>query len=249
MVTEAPSLYPEIIESQAPPGKGHHGYFRRLRDGWIVTHIAHPAAISDMSFKGFTFLPQFGTWLMPGPGRGSDVKDRRGVPFNPTEEPWRLIFQHPDGASSFTVEQIIAYRWHIRPPYREAVFPQIEDTQIYDFFCPECDKGIFSSPEEQIAADLLRQHLTSKFDQVHSYRPEDLRALGQEINVDFFAERRVRRHPVRGDGATPDAPPEAPEMTQSTNVLRCKDCGFETTDRAERMRHGKECPAKQTATA
>ena len=226
MVMEAPSLYPETIETSTPPGKGHHGYFRRLRDGWIVTHGAWPSGQSDMSFKGFTFLQQFGVWVMPGPGKGSTVVDRRGVPFNPAEEPWRLIFQHPDGAEAFPVTQVVAYRWHIRPPYREVHFPQVEGIQIYDLFCPECEKGIFSAEQEQDAADLLRQHLTSRFDEAHSYRPEDLRALGQEIEVDFFAERRVRRRPGRGEGSTLEPSAPAPDLGVSDTV-RCRVCGEE----------------------
>lgn len=248
MVTEAPTLYPELVEDAAPAGKGHHGYFQRVRDGWIVTHQCHPSAMQDMNFKGFIFLAKFGTWVMPGPGKGSTVRDRRGIPFNPGEEPWRLIFQHPDGAGTFPIGQVIAYRWHIRPPYREIAFPQMDGIEIYDLFCPECDKGIFSAEHEQDAADLLRQHLTSQFDTPHSYRPEDLRALGQEINVDFFAERRVRRRPVKA--ARPVEPDVSlPDMTPVENVLRCKDCGFETTDRAARMRHGRDCPAKRLASA
>ena len=163
---------------------------------------------------------------MPGPGRGSTVVDRRGVPFNPAEEPWRLIFQHPDGAEAFPVTQVVAYRWHIRPPYREVQFPQVESIQIYDLFCPECEKGIFSAEQEQYAADLLRQHLTSRFDEAHSYRPEDLRALGQEIEIDFFAERRVRRRPVRGKESTLEPPAPAPDLGVSDTV-RCRVCGEE----------------------
>ena len=226
MVNEAPSLYPEIVEARTPPGRGQHGYFRRARDGWIVTHGAWPTAQSDMSFKGYIFLQQFGIFVMPGPGRGSTVTDRRGIPFNPGEEPWRLIFQHPEGAEAFPVEQVIAYRWHIRPPYREVRFPQVESTQIYDLFCPECDKGIFSAEHEQDAGDMLRQHLTSQFDRPHSYRPEDLRALGKEIDVDFFAERRVRRRPVRGDGKTLAAAAPAPSM-EAAGSLRCRVCAEE----------------------
>lgn len=248
-----PTLYPEIEERAAPPGKGSHAYFKRLRDGWIVTHIAHPAAVQDMNFKGYVMMPQYGTWRMPGPGPGSAVPDKRGIPFSPVEEPWRLIFQHENGAAEFTVDQIVAYRWHIRPPYREVTFPQVEGIKIYDFFCPECDKGIFSSEYEQTAVELLRQHLTSQFDKPHSYRPEDLRALGQQIDVDFFAERRVRGRPVRGDGRVlqPETEAEQPMTpTDGEAFLVCNDCGATFAGpkaRTDRMRHGKECPAKVAA--
>ena len=224
MVMDAPTLYPEIVETSTPPGRGQHGYFRRLRDGWIVTHGAWPSAQSDMSFKGFVFLQQFGVWVMPGPGKGSTVTDRRGIAFNPGDEPWRLIFQHPEGSATFPVEQVIAYRWHIRPPYREVRFPQVEGTVIYDLFCPECEKGIFSAEHEQDAANMLRQHLVSRFDESHSYRPEDLRALGQELSIDFFAERRIRRRPVRGEDRALEAPAAAPEMVATETLLRCRVC-------------------------
>ena len=225
MVSESiPSLYPEVAEVSTPPGRGQHGYFRRLRDGWIVTHGAWPTAQSDMSFKGFVFLQQFGTFVMPGPGRGSTVRDRRGVTFNPSEEPWRLILQHPDGADAFPLGQIIAYRWHIRPPYREVHFPQAGGIEIIDLFCPECEKGIFSAEHEQDAAGMLRQHLTCRFDDAHSYRPEDLQVLGKEIGVNFFAERIVRRRPVRGDGKTLEPVVKVPSLTADEN-FRCPDCG------------------------
>lgn len=249
-----PSLYPEIEERATPPGKGAHAYFRRLRDGWIAPHIAHPAAVQDMNFKGWVMMPQFGTWTMPGPGRNSTVRDLRGIPFNPTEEQWRLILQAPGGAEAFTVEQILAYRWHIRPPYREVTFPQLEGVETFDLFCPECEKGIFSSPNKQIATDLLRQHLISRVNDAHSYRPEDLRALGSEYDIDFFAERTARRRsPVRVEPEESlESEPLITEMTQtSDNVLVCKDCGEEFSGpkaKTDRMQHGKKCPAKLAAT-
>ena len=241
MVMQPPSLFPEVQEAVIPPGKGMHAYFKRQRDGWIATHGAWPSAQSDMAFKGWVHQPQFGVFPMPGPGGGSAATDRRGVPFNPADEPWRLILQHPDGAAAFSVAQIIAYRWHIRPPYREVRFPQIEGIDITNYFCPECDKGIFSSPREQEAADLLRQHLTSQFDAHHSYRTEDLRSLGDEIGIDFFAARRVDRDRVFRD-EQPEPPSlvveeEVPELTPDPDVVVCHECGKEFDNIAKLRGH------------
>lgn len=226
---EVPSLYPEIEERSTPPGKGSHSYFKRMRDNWICTHISHPAAVQDMNFKGWIKLDRYGSWQMPGPGKGSIVLDLKGRPFSPAEEPWRLIFQHPDGAAEFSIEQIIAYRWHIRPPYREVRFPQLEGIEVFNLFCPECERGIFSSPREQEAADLLRQHLTSQFDSKHEYRPEDLRALGDEIGVDFFAaRRRGTRESVRREGVSMEPENDIADMTPvAENTLICDECGAE----------------------
>ena len=224
MVAEAPSLFPEIIDSPTLPGKGHHGYYRRQSDGKIVTAPVWPTYRADMEFRGFTFLPQFGVWTMSGPGQNTNVKDLRGRNFNPAEEPWRLILQHPQGVAAFPSWQIIAYRWHIRPPYREVNFPQIAGQTVYDYFCPECDSGIFSALDQQDAIDQLRIHVTSRTNDQHSYRTEDLRALGEEIGIDFFAARR-RRQSAQQPVMEPEAP-EVIEMTANTSVI-CPDCGRE----------------------
>ena len=194
VMADAPSLYPEATERSTPPGRGQHGYYKRRSDGWIITAGAWPQARNDKEFKGFDYLPQFGNWLM-GYGDNeeeSNQRDRAGRKFFPHKEPWRLIFQHPDGAAAFPVAQIVAYRWHLRPPYREVVLRKLEGITIYDYACPECDKGIFSSDHEPEAVEMLRIHLTSNINSQHAYRPEDMRALGQEFGIDFFAPRRAR---------------------------------------------------------
>ena len=220
MVMEAPSLFPELLEAPALPGKGSHAYYRRTSDGRIITAPAWPSYRADMEFKGYTFLPQFGTWLMSGPGAKTNQVDRMGRPFNPAEEPWRLILQSPDGAAAFPTWQIIAYRWHIRPPYREVQFPQLEGIEVFDFFCPECETGIFSSVNEREAMEMLRTHLTSRTNDAHSYRPEDLRALGQELNIDFFAPRRraARTAPALEERV------QVYDLTPNTQISASKEC-------------------------
>src|SRR3990167_6964311 len=195
VLAEAPSLYPEPQQRTVPPGRGHHGYYRRRSDGWIITGGAWPSARADKDFKGYAFLAQLPIFAMSyGDNEDqSNQVDLRGHKFFPHREPWRLILQSPGGAEAFPISQVIAYRWHIRPPYHEVRWPQLEGVKVVDLFCPECDKGVFSAVDEQHAIDMLRVHLTSKINDNHSYRPEDFRALGTEYGIDFFAPRGRRK--------------------------------------------------------
>ena len=100
MTQEAPTLYPEPIEVAAPPGKGKHGYYRRLDDGgpaagWIVIASTSPSNRADYEYKGFTRLPAYGEFKNGSaqPRAKAREKDARGNPWNPALEPWRLIFQ------------------------------------------------------------------------------------------------------------------------------------------------------------
>lgn len=221
---DAPSLYPDIIEAKTPPGRGAHGYYRRKRDGWILTGGAWPTFKNDMEFKGLEFLPQLGTFLMTGPGDPL-TPDHSGRMFNIVAEPWRLIFQSPGGADMFPATQVIAYRWHIRPPYREVKFAQLDGVEVFDFFCPECENGIFSATDEQTAMEQLRIHLTSRTNDSHAYRPEDLKTLGSELGIDFFAPRR--RRGVRPAPAVSEELPVAAEpLTPNGSATKeCPVCG------------------------
>src|SRR3990167_8641996 len=131
-----------------------HGYYRRKSDGWIITGAAWPTAKADKEFKGWVFLPQFGTFTMDT--GDASTKDLRGNGVSVANEPWRLILQSPGGAEMFPISQVIAYRWHLRAPYQEAVFPKVEGVQITDLYCPECEKGIFSAEDKQEAIDMLQ---------------------------------------------------------------------------------------------
>lgn len=236
-LAEIPSLYPDVAERNLPPGRGQHAYYKRRSDGWIITSGAWPSAKADKEFKGYDYLPAFGTFLM---SFGDDIntanqRDRTGRKFFPHKEPWRLILQHPDGPAQFPVAQIIAYRWHLRPPYREVRFPQMADVNVTDLFCPECEAGIFSSESEQEAVDMLRTHLTSKINDTHQYRPEDFRSLGESIGVDFFAPRRPARQ-VRYVPSYEDEEPEGIDLTESSTFI-CSDCEREFSSAAGLASH------------
>lgn len=244
MVAESRTLYPDEVQVSVQPGKGEHGYYRRGDNGWIITGPVWQSFRNDFAYKGFTYLPQYGAAPLDMPGNKT-TRDVNGRLFSMVEEPFRLIFQK-GGVHEFPVSQIIAYRWHVQPPYREVKFPQLEGVEITDLFCPECEKGIFSSTNEQEAVEMLRVHLTTTTNPAHSYRPEDLRALGTELSIDFFAPRRRRNNRDR----TVEEPPELESEDLTTNTeYGCQACGAVFPTRGERMRHGKECPAKTGAGA
>ena len=224
MVTESPTLFPEIREVQAPGGRGLHGYYRKI-NGWIVTAPTSKGNREDYEYKGFQLLNQYGQFK-----NVSDVThevDNNGVGWNSFQEPWRLLFQR-GGAKEFPIEQIIAYHWHIKPPYREVTFPQLDGVQIYDLFCPECENGVFSSRNEMEAARMLRQHLMSKINTAHDYRAEDLLKLGQEWGIDFFSQR-VGQRSVRRGGEDEEGtllPQANPHFSDDTKFT-CRECGNE----------------------
>ena len=218
----APSLYPEPVDVAPPPGKGLHGYYRKT-NGWIVVAATTPSNRSDYEYKGFTYLPQYGEFkngTNEATARRLELDDRK-MPWNPAVEPWRLIFQR-GGAKEFPVDQLIAFRWHLRPPYQEVSFPQLEGTEITNYPCPECEKGIFSSTNSLEAAEQLRSHLTSGVNQRHSYTPTDLRELGKELEIDFDSSRVGRVQEVKAQMAA--SLEKVGELT-STERLSCEEDG------------------------
>lgn len=231
MTQEPPTLYPEPLQTNAPPGKGKIGYYRKP-DGWIVLAATTPSNRADYEYKGFVFLPAYGQFDngTAEPRARQNERDARGNPWNPAMEPWRLIFQQ-GGAKEFCVDQIIAYRWHIRPPYREVRFPQLEGLEITNYGCPECDKGLFSSLNAAEAAQMLRTHLTCKTDGQHNYTPKDLADLGKEWNIDFETARAGRRTVTVQEAPEMEAEDTVEVLTTGKSYV-CGACGYEPTGKS-----------------
>lgn len=204
LVSEAPTLYPTPADVEVRGGKGLHGYYRN-KAGWIVVQSTTPANKEATIYKGGTFLNKYGEFTNGTSGANPRERDDRGMPWNPADEPWRLIFQR-GGAIEFPLEQVLAYHWHINPPYREVEFPQLADLNVTDYFCPECEKGVFSSSEPPEAAEMLRIHLTSGIDRRHEYRTEDLTLLGEREGIDFFTRAISKRSVTRQSAPARGAP-------------------------------------------
>lgn len=224
MVTETPTLFPEAYEVAAPAGRGLHGYFRK-RNGWISTGPTSTGNLQDFRDMGYDFLSQYGQFK--NVDDTTHERDINGVGWNSFQEPWRLLFQR-GGAKEFPISQIIAYHWHIKPPYREVKFPQLEGVEIHDYFCPECDTGVFSSTNDAEAVRMLRQHLMSKINDSHAYRVEDFQKLGEEWEIDFF-NQRVGGRDVRKREMEPESSLEPPAPNPGLNEAEftCRECGRE----------------------
>lgn len=172
-MVSAPSLYPEVAEVKET-SLNFFTYYRKA-DGWIVSAPGWPQEFAKRIRQGWTPLTQYGSFT---PGRKS--QDSRGQGFDAVREGWRMGFQKGGEAFAreFPVAQIVAYNWHLTPPYREVAFPQIAGMDIPAFECPECVRPPLG------AVSGLATHLRIK----HDYSRVDLREYGKEIGVDFTAK-------------------------------------------------------------
>lgn len=177
MMQEAPTLFPDAVETKATELNFY--YYYRKPDGWIVSAAGWPQEYAKRIRQGWEALVQYGTFT---PGQVS--RDTRGVRFNPHLEPWRVICQK-GGAKEFLVEQVIAYNWHLAPPYKEVEFPQLEGVEVDVLDCPECNVQPFHDPQH------LAQHLRIR----HDYTRLDLVTYGKEMGIDF--SRRTGKDKIR----------------------------------------------------
>ena len=201
-MSDAPTMFPEVREAAAPASKDRWQYARKPAttqggdEGWIVQVPVAPNLKADYEGRGFKYLTQYGTFT--NGTRNGDPKegDMNGAAWNPADEPFRLIFQK-GGQHEFPVSQIVAYNWHIQPPYAEADFPQLADHEVTSYQCPECEQPRYiSALNKQQAAVNLRHHLTSQSNTRHAYKPTDLLSLGEQYGIDFSIGRIGNINPV-----------------------------------------------------
>lgn len=202
-MTQPRDLFPDRATTQKTP-IGDCMYYKKP-DGWIVPAQSAPIYFATKLRRGFTPLPQYGTFT---PGEKS--VDIRGQVFNAHVEMWRVIFQK-DGAEAFPVDQIIAYNWHLSPPYAGVTFPQMEGVEVPQIDCPECD-----IPPCHDIADLAT-HLRIR----HGYTRTDLRVYGEEIDIKF--DRKRTKVQIRPD--LKEALAKVEEMTPTT-LERGEACGI-----------------------
>lgn len=242
-----PSMNPEYDEAEGPRDRGYWSYGKRPTGyggyrGWVVQLPYQDNLRMQYMARHFTYLDSYGLFLITqadGDTKYLTNKDARGVPWNSFREPWRLLFQK-DGAREFPIDQLITAHWHLVPPYREARFPQLEELkragkEIYDYQCPECYERpvLFSSLNRREAAVMLRTHLTSRVNEIHSYSPQDLKELGAELGIDLISARvAVPRMLVQNqttDSLEADIAPalESADLTEALNLqYQCAECGW-----------------------
>jgi hypothetical protein len=209
-------------------------YYRKP-DGWIVPAQGAPNYFSSKLARGFTPLPQYGTFM---PGQESE--DTRGIPFDAHSEMWRVIFQR-NGAEAFPIDQIIAYNWHLSPPYAGVTFPQMEGVDVPELDCPECDL-----PPCHDVADLAT-HLRIR----HGYTRTDLRVYGDEIGIKFDRKRTKVRVPARLDAALAkvESEPVTLERQESCGLDGCTWAPSKGKDYEKSMRwHRKKAKIHQSGT-
>ena len=199
---EAPTLFPDAVRTK-PTDTNFFLYWRKP-DGWIVAAPGWPQEYAKRVRQGWEALPQYGTFT---PGQVS--KDIRGIRFNPHLEPWRVICQK-GGAKEFPLEQVIAFNWHLAPPYKEVELPQLEGVEVDVLDCPECNVQPFHDPQH------LAQHLRIR----HDYTRLDLVTYGKEMGIDF--SKRERKDKAR----RLEVPEEEKATLTVQKVERGEPCGI-----------------------
>ena len=209
-----PTMNPSELDAKEVPTDPSM-YYRARADhpsmpGWILMKQAAPQNRARFVQYGWTPLDEFGTFI-----HAQKSKDANGVKFNSTNHGnWRVLFQR-GGASMFPVDQIVAYGWHLRPPFKEAVFPQMADVEVPEFLCPQCSK---SYPD----ATYLKTHLVSR----HDYTRMEIVAYAKDSGITF------ERHGAR---PAPEPVPKVLDMTTPpAERLSCDQCGFVTKEDSKR---------------
>jgi len=157
-------------------------YYRRPKvggssDGWITvgpggispSGARNPGPYINYRRKGFEPLDQYPSVPPPASPNGEEV-------FIP--------ILRAGGVREFPVSQILAHRWHIRPPIPGLRFPQIEAIadEIQHAICPSCEYEEWAGPEDTEIGHRLYSHLFS----IHEYSVERAEEVCQEqgfINV------------------------------------------------------------------
>ena len=130
---------------------GLQAYWRKP-DGWIVISGMGPHSVQANLEQDFTLLKNYGKFVLQA-GKGC---------WQPNDDPYLLILQM-GGIKEFTVEQIMAHQWHIKPhpvlaeqianfkrlghSEREAldlVIPQMQGVEFEVYKCHLCPQRTFT---------------------------------------------------------------------------------------------------------
>jgi len=211
MVREAiPSLKPRIEGEVTSAAKQYAAWmYYRLPDGWIAPAPGHPFEQSKRAERKQVALKQYGQFLYDR--RATDANGQR---WDARAEPWRMIFQR-GGELEFPVDQVIAHRWHLRPPYQEVTFPQLQGVYWEVYECPDCAKAVFTSLEEGYAPQDMINHLRLG----HGWSRAEVAEYAREVGINFKRERRSHTPTVERE-----QPKDAPEGERN-DEFRC-DCGW-----------------------
>lgn len=104
-------------------------------------------------------------------------------------------------AAEFPASQVIAYKWHLNPPYPGIKFKQYEDmkTQIKHFTCEACGEQFFFLPTDSEAGNVYRAHLMAR----HKYEFRDTRDALKAEGLSATPYRQVSIEEMTAEGAKP----------------------------------------------
>ncbi len=219
-----PDLNPPPLEVEGGGGTVPHIYYARrdthpTQPGWIINRDSHPIQQAKYIKGGWTPREEFGSFVY-GMFGNDQVKDANGVLFDSAKEPYRVFFQR-GGAEHMPVDQVIAYGWHITPPYKGVKFPQVDNLDIPRFQCAECPHRPF------VASIHLKTHLES----THKYTRMELIQYANDEDISW--ERRIEHHEqVAAAEAEPETFPDLnlsdDPVLETETVLSCDDCDYTT---------------------
>lgn len=200
-------------DGKEPTGKGQSGlpwtYYKKP-DGWVT--CAPGGAASTGSYSGIRAQTAFDSYIKKGfkhlyqYGDGSITEPPGGTRrFGPGHEFVRLL--NAGGAKEFPVEQVLAYKWHIRPPVPGVTFPtyEVAKDHVLHFECPDdCNFDLFALDTDVKSQRTALTHLRQqKNDGRHAYpRREAMAALEDQ---GFPRQERwkaeTQAEPLPGEGA------------------------------------------------
>lgn len=219
-----PDLFPTETPAEGPRGSDPWMYYARrathpTEPGWIFPRETTPNYRAKYMKAGWVPLDQFGTFVY-GLWGNIAVQDVAGVHFDSSRENYRVFFQK-NGAEHMPVDQVIAFGWHLDPPYKQITFPQLEGLEIPVFQCLDCNHAPFA------ASAHLRIHLLS----THNYSRTELNVYAEEAGLTWS-----RRHGDREIAPeAPVLPMPAIDLTPTTpTAMSCSECDFVTKSSSKR---------------
>lgn len=170
--------------------------------------------IVDQGIEGYPWqyyrLPNKGVqanWVTNAPG-GATTKGQRSAgaysnylrkglkpitrygpcPVPTTERGWEsyIPMLRKGGAVEFPAEQVLAYKWHLRPPIRGLKFPSVEklNGKFLHALCEECEFELFSVLEDKTISRAFLMHLRGRHEYARreailSIREQGLPSVGR----------------------------------------------------------------------
>jgi hypothetical protein len=140
-----------------------------------------------------------------------------------------MIFQR-GGAKEFCLNQIFEHNWHLRAPYREVEFPQLEGVYWEAYDCPECERGVFTSREEGFAPADLVTHLRLG----HEWSRAEVAEYAREMDFTFKRHRRTHVPRELQEKLEQLGGAEAEEESERDEEYKCKVCGWRPSKKNQR---------------